>query len=135
MKYSSAYHPQTDGQTEVMNRCLEQYLRAFTHQHPYTWTKFLCWAELWHNTSFHSSTGMTPFEVLYGKPPRNIQSYNPGSSCIEAVDNELLTREELLLQLKHNLIKAQKRMKLQADGHRKDLVYQEGDLVMVKVHP
>ncbi|GFS36789.1 hypothetical protein Acr_00g0048060 [Actinidia rufa] len=69
------------------------------------------------------------------KDSGQLVSSEGGSSCIEAVDNELLTREELLLQLKLNLLKAQKRMKLQADGHRKDLVFQEGDLVMVKVHP
>ena len=41
LKYNFAYHPQIDGQTKVMNMYLEQYLRAFTHQHPHTWTKFL----------------------------------------------------------------------------------------------
>ena len=59
---------------------------------------------------------MTPFKVLYGKPPQNIQSYSPGSSCIEVVDAELITKEDLLLQLKGNLLKAQKRMKQQVDS-------------------
>ena len=93
LKHSSAYHPQTDCQTKVLNKCLEQYLRSFTHQHPQAWTKFLIWAKLWYNTSFHSSTRMTPFQALYGKLPRAIQMYIPGSSSLEAIDTKLLTRE------------------------------------------
>ena len=106
LKYSTAYHPQTDGQTEVLNKCLEQYLRAFTHHHPWSWTNFLLWAEFWYNTSFHSSIGMTPFQVLYGKPPRAIQTYQPGTSTIEAVDSELTTREDILAQLKQKFAKS-----------------------------
>ena len=135
LKYSTAYHPQTDGQTEVLNRCLEQYLRAFTSQHPQSWPKFLIWAELWYNTSFHSAIGMTPFEVLYGKPPRPIQTYVQGSSSIEAIDSDLKTREEVLCQLKQNLLKAQQRMKKQADQHRRELMFHEGDWVLVKLQP
>ncbi|CAI0444705.1 unnamed protein product, partial [Linum tenue] len=44
---SSSYHPQTDGQTEVVNRSLEQYLRCFTHQQPRRWMTVLPWAEFW----------------------------------------------------------------------------------------
>ena len=135
LKYNSAYHPQTDGQTKVVNRCLEQYLRAFTHQNPYSWTKFLIWAELWYNTSYHSSTGMTHFQILYSKPPRNIQTFYPGSSSTEAVETELATREEILQQLKLSLYKAQKRMKQQAHKSRRDLSFQVGELVKFKLQP
>lgn len=66
---SSAYHPQTDGQTERVNQCLEIYLRCFVHATPRKWASWLYLAEFWYNNSFHSTLGKTPFEVLYGYTP------------------------------------------------------------------
>lgn len=68
LRMSTAYHPQSDGQTEVLNRVLEQYSRAFVHNKPSQWGKFLCLAEWCYNTC-HSTTNLTPYEVTYGKPP------------------------------------------------------------------
>lgn len=72
LRMSTAYHPQTDGQTEVLNRVLEQYLCSFVHDRPSQWLKFLPLAEWSYNTSMHSSTGISPFEATYGKPPPSI---------------------------------------------------------------
>jgi len=69
LNMSSAYHPQTDGQTERLNQCLETYLRCLVHSCPSKWATWLPLAEFWYNTSFHSALGKTPFEVLYGYPP------------------------------------------------------------------
>lgn len=96
LKMSSAYHPQTDGQTEVVNRCLEQYLCCFTSQHPKSWESFLSWAEYWYNTSFHSSIGTTPFRALYGRAPPRLINYLIETSPVSEVDHTLQTRDELL---------------------------------------
>lgn len=66
---SSAYHPQTDGQSEAVNKCLEMYLRCFVYDKPKAWANYLGWAELWYNTATHTSTGITLFRAVYGRDP------------------------------------------------------------------
>lgn len=60
---NSSYHPQSDGQFEVLNKCLEMYLRCYVFDQPQQWVKYLSWAEYWYNTAFHTSIGMTPFKA------------------------------------------------------------------------
>jgi hypothetical protein len=79
LRMSSAYHPQSDGQTEIVNKALQQYLCCFVHDQPRTWGKFLHWAEWNYNTSIHSSTGITPFQAVYGKPPPSLPQYLAGA--------------------------------------------------------
>jgi len=74
---SSSYHPQSDGQSEVLNRCLEMYLRCFTQQTPKAWYKLLPWAAYWYNTIFHSAICITPYRAVFGRDPPQILRYTP----------------------------------------------------------
>jgi transposase InsO family protein len=65
--HSSAYHPQTDGQTEWVNQILEDMLRAYAMEYPGSWDKDLLWAEFSYSNSYQESLNMTPFEAFYGR--------------------------------------------------------------------
>lgn len=72
LKRSAAYHPQTDGQTEVVNKCLELHLRCYCSEKLKSWSEHLPWVELWYNTTYHASIKTTPNAVVYGRPfPRS----------------------------------------------------------------
>jgi hypothetical protein len=86
---NSAYHPQTDGQTEVVNKCLETYLRCFASEKQHQWAQWLPLAEWWYNTTYHTTTRMTPFEAVYGQKPPSVLSYLLGTSKVQAVDQTL----------------------------------------------
>jgi hypothetical protein len=86
LAFNSAYHPQSDGQTEAMNKCVETYLRCYTTSKPRDWSTWLSMAEWWYNTNYHSATGMTPFEAVYGYPAPSLISYVPGTATNLVVD-------------------------------------------------
>lgn len=132
---SSSYYPQSDGQTEVVNRCLETYLSCFATEQPQSWSHWLPWAELWYNTSYHISTELTPFEVVYGRQPPTLLYYTEGETRVEAVARELKDRDVALRQLKYNLKCAQDRMKAQADKKRTDVQFEVGDWVFLHLRP
>jgi transposase InsO family protein len=68
--HSSAYHPQSDGQTERVNQILEDMLRACVMEYPGSWDKYLSWAEFSYNNSYQEILKMAPFEALYGRQCR-----------------------------------------------------------------
>lgn len=115
---STAYHPQSDGQSEAVNKCVEMYLRCITFQQPKQWHKALPWAEYWYNTTYHTSAKMSPFKVVYGREPPSITRYQPSPTDSSEVQNLLLNRDALIGLLKQNLHRAQQKMKLQADRKR-----------------
>jgi hypothetical protein len=67
LNFSSAYHPQTDGQTERTNQVLEDMLRACALKHGGSWDKSLPYAEFSYNNSYQASLKISPFEALYGR--------------------------------------------------------------------
>jgi hypothetical protein len=90
---SSSYRPQSNGQTERLNQCLETFLRCFVHRTPTRWAKWLSVAEYWYNTTFHSTLGHTPFEVLYGYAPRHFGISADKTVSIPELDDWLHERE------------------------------------------
>ncbi|WVY99872.1 hypothetical protein V8G54_025942 [Vigna mungo] len=81
------------------------------------------------------SDRFTPFQVTYGKSPPSIPFYLTGSSSVETVDTWLTNRQTLMTMLRKKLEKAQLAMKTSADRHRRDVVYQMGDWVYVRLRP
>jgi transposase InsO family protein len=66
LAFSSVYHPQTDGQTEVVNRSLGYLLRSLVTKHHTNWDQILPQAEFAYNDSVNRSTGKSLFQILYG---------------------------------------------------------------------
>jgi hypothetical protein len=130
LRMSTAYDPQSDGQTEIVNKILQQYLHCFVHNKPKQWGKYLHWAEWHYNTSIHTATGFSPFQIVYGRPPPTLSDYIPGSTQLQAVEATLLDRDSVLQILKNKLQKAQSVMKTAADQHRIPHKFAVGDLVL-----
>jgi len=135
LRMSLAYHPQSDGQTEVLNRIIEQYLRAFVHRHSRAWEKLLPWVELSHNTSWNEGTRMTPYEVKYGQKPLNLADQVAGDSKVDVVQEILTGRDDTFRTIRKKLFKAQTRMEQQADKKHREVNYQPGEWVYVKLRP
>jgi hypothetical protein len=132
---SSAYHPQSDGQTERVNQCLETYLRCFVHSCPRQWLKWLSLAEFWYNTSQHSALGRSPFEVLYGRSPRHFGLTDADVSPVPDVAAKLAERETMLAAVRQHLLRAQQRMKAHADKRRSERSFNVGDFVFLRLQP
>lgn len=132
---SSSYHPQSDGQTERLNQCLEAFLRCTVQSCPKQWSKWLPLAEYWYNTSYHTALGRTPFEVMYGHKPHHFGIANTDAYHPSELDDWLTERNLLNQVIQQQLNRASHRMKQQADKHRSERVFEVGDLVYLKVQP
>ncbi|KAL4179270.1 hypothetical protein AMTRI_Chr13g86440 [Amborella trichopoda] len=95
-----------DDQIEVVNRCLENYVRCFAGARPKEWAKWLSMAHWQYSTSTHTSTQMTPYEVVYGVAPPRLLLYVPNTTVVQAVEELLMTRDQISIILKENLLLA-----------------------------
>jgi len=135
LNMSSAYHPQTDGQTEIVNKCLETYLRCFVNDKQNKWLQWLHLAEWWYNSTYHTSAKMTPFQALYGYEPPKWKEFAISQTQVAAVKDQLEENQKVVQLLKDNLTVARNRMKQQADLHRSEREFEVGEWVFVRLQP
>jgi hypothetical protein len=134
LKFSSAYHPQTDGQTERTNQILEDMLRACALQDKIGWDKILPYAEFSYNNSYQASLKMSPSEVLYRRICITPLHWDqPGERQVFGSDI-LFEAEENIRIVRENLKAAQSRQRSYADT-RRELSFEVGDYVYLKVSP
>jgi truncated hemoglobin YjbI len=129
-RLSTAFHPQTDGQTERQNQTMEQYLRAFCNYEQDNWVELLPLAEFAYNNSVHHSTRMTPFWANYNyhptlqfkapKAPSNMRSEIQAAAMTAAL-------AETHQKLRENLMEAQERQAKYAGG--KEVTFEVRDKV------
>jgi hypothetical protein len=125
---TTAYHPQSDGQTERVNQVLEQYLRCFMNYHQDNWYELLPLAEFAYNNSLHKSINCSPFYANYG--------FNPRADELPVILESRLSAQSLPQHIAHNfailktaLQEAQCKYKKFADERRKDITLDIGTQV------
>ncbi|GJZ68491.1 putative reverse transcriptase domain-containing protein [Tanacetum coccineum] len=132
---STAYHPQTDGQSERTIQTLEDMLRACVMDFGGSWDTHLPLVEFSYNNSYHTSIKCAPFEALYGRKCRSPVIWT------EVGESQLIGPEivqettKKIIQIKERLKTARSRQKSYADKRRKPLEFKVGDRVLLKVSP
>ncbi|KAK8942942.1 hypothetical protein KSP39_PZI009479 [Platanthera zijinensis] len=117
-----AYHPQSDGQTEVVNRTLEMYLHCLTGDRPKDWACWLPWVEYCYNNSYHTALQTTPFHLIYGREPPHLLTYVAGSARSTTVDTKLHTRGDVLRLARDRLLQAQARMEATYNNSHQEML-------------
>jgi hypothetical protein len=135
LKFSSTYHPQTDGQTERTNQILEDMLRACALKDKIGWDKRLPYAEFSYNNNYQDRLKMSPFEALYVRNCRTRLHWGQLGERQVFVPGILLEAEENIRTVRENLKAAQSRQRSYADTRRRELNFEVGDYVYLKVSP
>ena len=135
LDFSTAFHPQKDGQSEQTIQTLEDMLRMCVMDFGGSWEKYLPLVEFAYNNSYHSTIRMAPYEALYGR------KYRSPSFWMEVGDREL-EGPELIRETSEKVPIIQERMrttfsrqKSYADPRRRDVQFGVGDHVFLKISP
>ncbi|GKA00925.1 putative reverse transcriptase domain-containing protein [Tanacetum coccineum] len=132
---STAYHPQTDGQSERTIQTLEDMLRARVIDLGNGWVRHLPLDEFSYNNSYHASIKAVPFEALYGRKCRSPVCWaKVGQVQLTGLEMVKETTEKVI-QIKQRMQAARDQQKSYADLKRKPMEFQVGDRVMLKVSP
>jgi hypothetical protein len=135
LSFSTAYHPQTGGQTERVNQILKDMLRACFLSYGVKWEDCLPFAEFSYNNSYQASLQMAPFEALYGRKCRTHLNWSEtGESQVFGPD-VIKEAEEQVQLIRNHLKAAQSRQKSYADPKRRPITFNVGDFLYLRVTP
>jgi len=135
LNFSTAFHPQTDGQFERTIQILEDMLRSCVLEFGGSWEDHLHLVEFSYNNSFQASIQMAPFEALYGRKCRSPVCWDDIGER-KLLGPELITKTvDAVTQIKRHMQEAQDRQKKWADVHRRSLEFEAGDHVFLRVSP
>ncbi|WVZ96995.1 hypothetical protein U9M48_042566 [Paspalum notatum var. saurae] len=135
LRFNTAYHPQTHGQTERTNQILEDMLRGCAIQYGTSWDKCLPYAEFFYNNSYQASLKKSPFEALYGKRCRTPLFWNQTGEKQVFGPDIIQDAEQQLRIVQENLRVAQSKQRSYADVRNRDLSFKVDDHVYLKVSP
>ena len=139
---STAHHAQTDGKSEREQKTLETWLRAFCTEFPRDWDRLLPLAELALNSMPQAASGVSPYQLLYGREPalsvdraldpsaESVVSEEP-SAAVDAAKARWAQMAKAWHRVRGKLLVAQDRMKRNADQHRRPAQFKEGDAVLL----
>jgi len=133
LSYNSAYHPQTDGQTEVVNRSLGNLLRSMVGENSRMWDRVLAQVEFAYNDSPIRNIGFSPFQILYGMHPRGVHElWDLGLQERQSADGEDFANamRDLHEQVKIKLQDSSLKYRQQVDLKRREVQFNVGDEVL-----
>jgi hypothetical protein len=132
---STAYHPESDGQTERVNQIMQDMLRACAMEFAGSWDEHLNLVEFAYNNSYQASIKMAPYEALYGRRCRTPVCWNEVGERKMMGPAMVDEAVEKVKKIRQHLQAAQDRQKTYADRDRRDVEFQVGDHVFLKVSP
>jgi hypothetical protein len=134
LKFGSAYHPQTNGQTEVVNCSLGNLLCCLVGDNIKSWDQKLCQAEFAHNHAVNRNTGFSPSQIVYAVilcDPLDLLPLPKHTKVHGNVPKLVTSYQKVHATVRHHLENTNQRYKAAADKQRRNCGFQEGDLVWV----
>lgn len=135
LNFSTAYHPQTDGQFEKTIQTLGDMLRLCVLDFKGNWIRYLPVVEFAYNNYFQTTIGMAPFEALYGRKCRSPLYWDDVGERQLLGSEMVQDMKEKITLIRKRMLTAQSRHKSYADKHRRKLEFMVGDFVYLKVSP
>ncbi|KAA0045265.1 ty3-gypsy retrotransposon protein [Cucumis melo var. makuwa] len=135
LDFSTAFHPQTDSQTKRLNQVLEDMLRACVLEFSGSWDSHLHLIEFAYNNSYQAIIDVAPFEALYGKCCRSPVCWGEVGEQRMLGPELVQTTNAAIQKIRARMFTTQSKQKSYADERRKDLEFEVGDMVFLKVAP